>query len=387
MHSITFELETITPMFMYGADQNRAELRPPSFKGMMRFWWRAMRADDDIEKLAEQEALLFGGTGEKQGRSKVIIRIVQNANKEPKELRKEQEQFPGMTYLLYSTFMPPKDGQKRTCFHPNTRFALELSSNDEHALQQAEAAFWLAMNLGGFGMRARRGGGNLVVQACEIKPENLIDKEELTCWYIPKTDLYASLQTGFQKARSLIQQNETGTEKYSNLLGLRIWIGDGTQIQNTPQEAWKKALESIGKPFMAFRCRKSPDYQRMVDFLLGNENNTDLERVNFGLPIVGRFNHNRDVKDRRYSITPVIHGEEVRRASPLIIKLLKQGQTYFPMFILLSGMFLPEDATLKLKEAGKGGRKPEQQNFHNSNIFQEFIHVLTTEYAFHEVIL
>ncbi|MBK9462163.1 MAG: type III-B CRISPR module RAMP protein Cmr1 [Sphingobacteriales bacterium] len=42
MHTITFTCETITPMFLSGANQDVPELRPPSIKGALRFWWRAM---------------------------------------------------------------------------------------------------------------------------------------------------------------------------------------------------------------------------------------------------------------------------------------------------------------------------------------------------------
>jgi len=46
----------ITPLFMAGADGKTPELRPPSFKGMMRFWWRAMRAENDIDALGQAES-------------------------------------------------------------------------------------------------------------------------------------------------------------------------------------------------------------------------------------------------------------------------------------------------------------------------------------------
>jgi len=45
---VTFECEVITPMFMAGADGRKPELRPSEFKGMMRFWWRAAKAMDNI---------------------------------------------------------------------------------------------------------------------------------------------------------------------------------------------------------------------------------------------------------------------------------------------------------------------------------------------------
>ncbi|MCP4402916.1 MAG: type III-B CRISPR module RAMP protein Cmr1 [bacterium] len=76
MYKVPFDLETVTPLFMAGADGRTPELRTPSFKGMLRFWWRAMRADDNIQHLAEQEAKLFGGTGKDQGRSKMVLRFL-----------------------------------------------------------------------------------------------------------------------------------------------------------------------------------------------------------------------------------------------------------------------------------------------------------------------
>ena len=60
MKKITFGCEVITPMFLSGADGN-PELRPPSIKGMMRFWWRAINshlAHPNLKTLKEEENTL-----------------------------------------------------------------------------------------------------------------------------------------------------------------------------------------------------------------------------------------------------------------------------------------------------------------------------------------
>ena len=52
-----------TPLFCAGTDPNRAELRLPSFKGALRFWWRALaplRWGDDLEVIRRQENEIFG---------------------------------------------------------------------------------------------------------------------------------------------------------------------------------------------------------------------------------------------------------------------------------------------------------------------------------------
>ena len=65
MNQIIFECETITPMFMYGADGKTPELRPTSVKGVMRFWWRAINGHLSLIELKKQEDEIFGSTEKK----------------------------------------------------------------------------------------------------------------------------------------------------------------------------------------------------------------------------------------------------------------------------------------------------------------------------------
>jgi CRISPR-associated protein Cmr1 len=57
---VTFDLEFITPAFIGGANQ-QAELRPASFVGLLRWWWRALKGECNIENLREEEVKIFGG--------------------------------------------------------------------------------------------------------------------------------------------------------------------------------------------------------------------------------------------------------------------------------------------------------------------------------------
>ncbi len=49
-------------MFLAGADGTTPELRAPSIKGALRFWWRAMNGHLSLEELRKQESDLFGNT-------------------------------------------------------------------------------------------------------------------------------------------------------------------------------------------------------------------------------------------------------------------------------------------------------------------------------------
>ena len=66
MEMLTVTLKTVTPLFLAGADGRTPELRAPSIKGMMRFWWRAMKVLS-IEELRKEEGDLFGSSDEGGG--------------------------------------------------------------------------------------------------------------------------------------------------------------------------------------------------------------------------------------------------------------------------------------------------------------------------------
>ena len=63
--SVEFDVEVVTPMFLGGANATDAELRVPSFKGMLRFWWRATCGIESLEEMKKEEANFFGSTEQK----------------------------------------------------------------------------------------------------------------------------------------------------------------------------------------------------------------------------------------------------------------------------------------------------------------------------------
>ena len=91
MPSITATFRIVSPMYLAGAEQTTAALRPPSIKGALRFWWRALnwsrhwqdaatqpakdREHTALKSLHQEEARLFGlAATEGGGRQGVFIR-------------------------------------------------------------------------------------------------------------------------------------------------------------------------------------------------------------------------------------------------------------------------------------------------------------------------
>ncbi len=75
MYEAHLQLEAVTPIFMRGADQAKAEIRAASIKGLMRWWFRALAGSyfgNDIVGLRKAEEYVFGST---EQRSRVVVEV------------------------------------------------------------------------------------------------------------------------------------------------------------------------------------------------------------------------------------------------------------------------------------------------------------------------
>jgi len=341
MEKREFECRVITPLFMSGADVNRAELRPSEFKGMMRFWWRAARAEPDWRRLREQEAKIFGGAGEGEGRSRFFLRVsgepeVGRNLKEDYELKWELKRVDGsktligdhagIGYLLYSTtgmFLRPY-------FKPGGKFYLKLIMEEE-VTEQVLAALWLSVVLGSFGARSRRGGGSILcVPSCKkkdltFKPQDK-DAEEISAW----------LRKNLALINKILKPSLAKQVQYSNFKDSNIIISQKSFF------GWEQALNDIGKIYKNFRFKKRKQF---------------LKVAYFGFPILHFRGRNLRIevkagkrKEERWEYIE-------RRASPLWIKILSNGEEYFWMAIRFNGQFLPPDAEIIEVEKRKNNNK------------------------------
>src|SRR5947209_15311266 len=95
MPEVTFNLRALTPVSIAGADQTKAELRAPTFRGLMRYWQRALvggLAGTDkkgLEEVMKEETAVFGAT---DTGSAVGIKV-SNPSKQP-EAFTEQTSIP-----------------------------------------------------------------------------------------------------------------------------------------------------------------------------------------------------------------------------------------------------------------------------------------------------
>lgn len=316
MYTLKIKCKTITPLFMAGADGKTPELRPSEFKGMMRWWWRAIRAEDDISTLREEEAKIFGGTGENEGKSKVQIKIKPNdvpPQNRGNNLKNDYNlewffdqkinaltgRHAGIGYLLYSTVLPKLE---RSYVKEAFEFEIVLSAFGNKVFNNAYASFWLATYLGGFGTRARRGGGNIEIIKTEGNPSI-----QFRCDAKNEKELKLFLQTNIEQIRKICESKE-GTQKYTNSSTMRILI-----LEN--KNNWQEALNFLGKLYMNFR----------------NKNKERIfETASFGMPVI----------HSGFLVRMVPYSKEKnlsdRYASPIIFKIIKSNNLYFPLIVKLS---------------------------------------------------
>lgn len=316
MPSVTFDLETVTPLFLGGAEQEKAELRPPAFRGALRYWFRAIagaRYWNNIEQLNKLESEIFGST--EQG-SKIIIRL----QKFPDDLDEGIIKFqlyknPGLSYLWFSTQM-----QQRQAIgvHDSIPFSLTFSTRpnpkeseqQQRALELAINCFWLAINLGGFGSRERRGAGSLRVVRVKYKK---IDPKKFPKFVI-KFRPSAISQYLRKETRKVVKNIESllpeieNKEPVPSTPNLEIYSPKTAAIylitdKDNPYQSWENALEYIGQQYKDYR-----------------QNLERRERAIFGLPL------------KKFDM-------QSRHPSPLRIKVIRSVNDYYCLLIKMQTAF------------------------------------------------
>ncbi|MDI9870613.1 type III-B CRISPR module RAMP protein Cmr1 [Flectobacillus roseus] len=265
MQSITFTCEVITPMFLAGADGTTPELRPASIKGALRFWWRAMNGhlvekDGNLKPLKDREAEIFGGSGEGQGRSRILIRVIPSRVHINKLGRIDSK----IKYLVYGA-------DERSFIDVGSTFTIRITVNERNIekanalLREIKIAFSALVYFGGIGAKSRNGFGSFtstnILPFDEIK--NII--EEITEDYlnIPYTSFNNTCQL-YLLSKDNIDSWEGAIEALSDLYknygksavpkNKRIHIGAPYKNQSPPERHSKLFLMSVFKKSNYLKC-------------------------------------------------------------------------------------------------------------------------------------
>jgi len=304
MQTIEAQYEIVTPMFIGGAHQHDdPEIRPPSIKGALRFWWRAiqwgeclkMHGGDTsvaLKTLHQQEASLFGAAAVEdrfgQGLCQIKLKQVQTQGI---ERNWPKNNISGSGFLGYGLDGTLKNPQHRpSIIHGQFTVCLRLKAEStDKQVQQLKNSLQIWGLLGGLGSRSRRGFGSVAIKTLNEQSfdfnntENYFDaiKTVITNIHLsPSMPIY----TAFNKDVMIATAGQGA---------------DSRRLMDRLGDQYKEARKQAGK---------------------------GMAKAPFGLPLAGR----RGASD-----------EKNRRSSPLLMHIHPVASEYVAILTLIPAQFHP----------------------------------------------
>ena len=324
------------------------EFRLPSFKGVLRFWWRALawsRCGGDLTKIQNEEDVLFGSSG--SGQSRVSMQVARTSKRRvvPKDqvLRQANGQVVGhgARYLGYGVMEAfgsrnrnTQEGQLiRAClqapFEVTVRIAARALRGQE--LQSLTDAMIALGTLGGMGAKSRKGYGSLVIRSLSVndKPRPLPQTvDELGkaiaslrghAATLPLPE-FSALSSGTRHV--LLESDRKDTLELLDLIGREM----------VRFRSWGKGGKILGGGVFSEKRFKFDH-----DLMAGNRRDVHPRRIAFGLP------HNYGSKpDKRVEPS----GQLDRRASPLFIHVHQCKGCPVAVVSFLPARFLPKQVRI-----------------------------------------
>ncbi len=350
---INIDLESITPIFISGINTRvvgNEGLRPPSLRGLMRWWFRVALGGAkmssgtlDINSIKKEENIIWG-TNEK--RSSVSLRVSSiDFKSSSANLRGWGER-----YLGYGL-------SNRECIIPGSKFNVNIFSTprtSEDIMNKVVGTIWLLLNLGNVGSKSRKGFGSLrILKESTISGISFENPSNVE-------DLERYIQTNTRKILRNFGWNSS-TVSNSSLPQFPVLVPPFWRMKilkslySNPTEA----INDIGIEIRKYREDQSPSAQRtrkttrgkMIQYRVTKDYNTVksiytrnvsvsvLKGSIFGLPHQFQF--------QSIGKKAVVTGtENERRATPLHIKIWKLDGEYAMGLQLFKSDFLPENSLL-----------------------------------------
>ena len=354
----------VTPLFCAGANpEGPPELRLPSFKGVLRYWWRALAWAEyagDLHVIRQQEDLLFGSAG--GGQSRVSMRLTQDSNP-PAASRGEVLTVSqtnqnvvgdGARYLGYGVMKAfgINGGQlTRACLRAPLDFTVRMRARDLNERESAMLANALIAlgTLGGMGAKSRKGCGSLALRSLRV--------HGVEQWNAPQS------MSGLRGAIAKLQRNG-GAAAFPEFTALSRKTRH--VLLSSEKKEPMELLDLVGREFVRFRSwgrngkilggRVDSEHNFRDDhdlMMQSNRRDKHPRRIAFGLP------HNYGPRPDK-QVGPFDKGLD-RRASPLFIHIHDCGGAPVAVLSFLPARFLPNGRSDISVGGTRAGQAPEEE--------------------------
>jgi CRISPR-associated protein Cmr1 len=188
MQTIEAKYRIVTPMFIGGGDkQDLPELRPPSIKGALRFWWRAMQwgtclnqqggnAGAALKELHQRETELFGAAvkADKYGQGAFLLKV-KTQNLKTLTSQGLDADYSLTTHRWHSYLLGLGLMNYQNLANHYLRpaivsgsFTVEIYCKKKACLAELENLLLLWGLLGGLGSRQRKGFGSISITELKV---------------------------------------------------------------------------------------------------------------------------------------------------------------------------------------------------------------------------
>lgn len=353
---ITAHYRIATPMFLGGENHqvDAVQFRNPSFKGALRFWWRALNWGKALAQAQQHEGQALKWLHDEEGRLFGMASDGQNSRQSPVQIHSELQGatlknpapavLDGVGYLLGQGLYHFRDGVLRSYLEggdvkATLRFKPGTATDDVASVRQAAIALGL---FGGLGSRSRRGLGSLAVQKVQAKGQAAQEFTSVPSiqQFIDSLDFSAPANAPLSAltVASRIDISATGSKALAALQDIsnemQLYRSFGREGKVNGQQARQK-----------FRA----DHDNVLRATQGTPLTQLPQRAVFGLPHNYFFSSTKGKLD----INPEKEG---RRASPLLVHIhpLQDGN-HIAIQTLMPGRFLPQGMHVDTKVGGRAG--------------------------------
>jgi len=338
----------VTPMFLGGEYQraDQTHFRNASFKGALRFWWRALNWGAAFKDAGSQQAAALSLLHEREGKLFGLASDGENSKQSCVQIHSElrgamvsKANLPNHTYLLGMGLYNYKEGMLRDYLQGGNltiRLTFKTKTKEEDIASVQQAAIALGL-FGGLGSRSRKGFGSLALQKVELPGNNELNftTEESIQKFVQGLDFYSPADAPFSALTRATRIDISATKSSAM---------DALAAINTELQLYRSFGQN-GK-VGSFQARRNfiSDHDNVLAATLNTPLQALPKRAVFGLP------HNYFFSSSKAKLDINVE-DEARRASPLLVHVHALGDGKFiAIQTLLQSQFLPATTGVEAKK-------------------------------------
>ncbi|MFW5879406.1 MAG: type III-B CRISPR module RAMP protein Cmr1 [bacterium] len=346
----------------YDVFLKKAKLDANPFRGLLRWWFRALHGW--TEDMTSKESELFGSTDEASSfKIFVVNRTLDKSilksdrgycdyheRHRPKGQKPfgiyplpnspytDHGNYDGLAYFsknLYSREKNPNRINYHEYFDANgtNKFEIRIVAKKACVFRKILMLIWLAFQFSGIGNRSRRCFGNLEI---ESNQENLIPNFTFKNSFQDSTEYLKVLEDNFDQIERIFEI-DLQTSKAKSIVPCLNNSDFLCSFQGF--RTWQEAIEQAGTAMQLFRTKSEPDYSHIRNISSASIS----QRAAFGLPLLFRFsNPNTKVnlnmcfkKERFVNGQRIVSKDYTKLSSPAIASITKMGGNYFVQYLIL----------------------------------------------------